>query len=176
MHGSRQLALDFIKPYLKPGLRVLDVCCGGAWLMEHVHAAGGVYFGIDKRAKNCEVTERHDVTQIPWIVGQFDLAISVYGMQHLLGDEAIAWREARRHAKRMIVVARYDVETKREMNREDPLNGYSHSSLSGLALATGWSVKEFKGVTYNENGYYSPPNENHLRTLNAFVAYLEEIE
>jgi SAM-dependent methyltransferase len=174
MHGSRKLALDFIAPYLKPGLRVLDVCCGGAWLMEHVHAAGATYFGIDLKATNNELTARVDVTRTPWPCGQFDLAVSCYGTQHLLGDEALAWREARNHSDKFIVIGRYfDAAPAREMNREDPLTGYNHSGVDALALATGWRKPRDFSIFCYHNETFQTREDGEAVDGNAFACCME---
>lgn len=177
MHGSRRLALAFIAPHLRAGQRVLDICCGSAWLMEHVHAAGGTYFGIDWKATTNAATMKHDLTRTPWPCGQFDLAVTVYGTQHLLGDEAVAWREARNHAARFIVVGRYFSEAPaREMNREDPLTGYNHSGIDALALSTGWRKPRDFSIFCYHNETYQTREDGEAADGNAFAALMEPAE
>ncbi len=171
MNGARRLARDFIAPMMRLGLRVLDICGGDEWVWKEfpeIH-----YENLDGRAGT-------DLVRDPWYERAIlpDLILSIYGLQHLLAEEARVWTLLRRIAKpstKFVYVGRYIVSARRETNREDPLNGYDCGSFGGLALASGWKVKRFD-VFYYEGDVYRIQDSECPYVGNAFAAILEPLE
>lgn len=175
MTGARKFARDYLAPILKPDERlVVDVCCGDRWvLQEWPNLLVGKYVGLD-------VKDGFDVRREGVLPGLGEIApsliLSIYGTQHLLHEEARVWTLLRRIANadtRFVYVGRYIKDGGREMNRNDPLNGYCHRSLAGLAIASGWKIARFLSVRYDETSYCDsyPFNDE-----NAFAATLEPIQ
>lgn len=170
MTGARKLARDYIARYLDRNkvMDVLDLCSGDGWT--HTEFNFKNYQGLD-------ITSGPDLRnekRLPH--GPFDLILSIYGLQHLMADEAHVWALARRiatQATRFIYVGRYMDFPRREVGRADPLNGYDHAGLGGLALATGWLVAYFGAFTYAGDEYAHA--DRLTGRPNAFAATLEPL-
>lgn len=179
MHGARMLARDYIHPLItSPETRVLDVCCGDKWVQREMPTCQ--YFGMDK-------TLGHDLVELDsefcdgWQEdGQSpDLILSIYGLQHLLNEEARVWTLLRRIAKpttKFVYVGRWSEHSGRETSRQDPLNSYSSEGLRGLASASGWKIVEFKTFLYSEHRYFELLPFGDTEWPNAFAATLVPLE
>lgn len=172
--GATQLAYAWIDKWL-PGKpqRVIDLGAGwgalSAKLYDRGHTATAVdinterLFGRPARYERFEMNMR----QIPWPIGdrQWDVAISQWSMMHLLGDEASAWRELRRHVVpdgMWITIHRYEPVCRRWMSRIDPMNCYTVEAFKAVAFATGWTVRDWSLGWYDNDdwrfGGYGEPN------------------
>lgn len=179
MNGARRIALNFIEPHLHRAdvKSVLDLCCGDCWLRDHVIRAGKAWNGVDARKTPVHGMIQMDMAIEPGarrLPRDFDLIVSVYGTQHMLNREANAWLLAREVIKSdgaMLIVARQYQSSRREMGRQDPLNGYSWEGLRGLALATGFQIAQFDTYRYQGNDYWPEAEDN----ANAFCAVLKPI-
>lgn len=166
MNGARKLVKDFVMPFIQHGYRVLDVCCGDAWLKEHVLEAGALWSGIDKTSTTSEPKSIHladlgDVATWELLLNIFPnqhVVVSSWGLQHLLGEEALGWSLVHRLlAPRglFLYVGRWFEYASREMGRGDPLNGHSVMSISALAMTTGFEVIDTRIYRYHDSGYES---------------------
>jgi SAM-dependent methyltransferase len=90
--------------YVTSATRVLDVGCGdgltaGVWL----HANAGQYIGVDisreavqlSRARGLDARQINDVTQLPFGDREFDLAVAIEVLEHLLEPQRAAEEIAR---------------------------------------------------------------------------------
>jgi hypothetical protein len=190
VNGARQLARDFIAPLMINGTRVLDVCCGDRWVEKEftkILGNSGHYEGMDKKdhddltiefekwptsITDCDTTGDDE--------DGWDLILSIYGLQHLLAEEARVWTLLRRIARpttRFAYVGRPALMSWREMDRQDPLNAYSQAGFRGLALASGWSVLSWREFLYSSDGY-DEAKDLHVTNgnPNAFAALMEPLE
>ncbi len=173
MTGARKFARDYIAQQLPaPGSgRILDVCCGDRWVLSEfpqLYAEG--YVGLDLK-------DGFDVRREGVLPGLGDVApaliLSVYGLQHLLHEEARVWTLLRRIANadtRFIYVGRWYPSPRVEKERADPLNAHCLTGIGGLGLASGWETRKWALARYNENDY-----EITQQNPNAFAVTLEPI-
>jgi hypothetical protein len=181
MTGARKLACDYIRPLIKSSpFIVIDVCCGDAWPKQEFGLdgkLGGHYIGLD-------VKDGADITTYDQLNPCFpyspDLILSIYGLQHLLSEEARVWTLLRRIAKpetKFVYVGRYSSSPRREVDRQDPLNAHSIHSLEGLALSSGWRITEHETYRYDGDSYRTDdyPIMGSRVDTNAFCATLEPI-
>ena len=155
MTGARQFARDYIAPMMTPGIRVLDVCCGDKWV--GLDLPGTHYVGWDKKTgedltkMDCEVFDGWQKDgQSP------DLILSIYGLQHLLSEEARVWTLLRRISKpetRFLYIGSHRRIADRNFRRDDPCNRHSLGTLEGLALASGWKIEHFTRASYTADSY-----------------------
>jgi hypothetical protein len=176
MTGARLLARDYIASMMKPGVRVLDVCCGDGWVVEEFR--GLQYVGMDKKIG-------HPIQDLDaefcrgWVESGNapDFILSIYGLQHMLNEEAKAWTMLRRIAApttKFVYVGRPALFCRRETDREDPLNAYNHHGLMGLALASGWRVVDYKTGEYEADSFRWRTGLECFE-CNAFAALMEPI-
>ena len=177
MTGARRIVRDVVPGMIPDGSTVLDVGTGDGWLAEALQARCTVT-AIDRTFDRCRrLTCRQALVDLATgkgmaELGRYDVAVAVYCLQHLLDDEAVAWRRLRDHAPRLIVAGRWSPGGPgREYDRQDPLNGYDTSGLCGLSIATGWRVSRIVRFRY-ENEYYEPSTKN---AANAFIAECEAL-
>lgn len=170
MHGARELAWHYLKPRVREK-DVVDLCCGDRWLEAKCQELPGParpksYRGFDlKEGWSALLPACWD--EVAW----FDLAVTVYGFQHLMGLEAEAWLQLRKvlgNARFVYVGRHIGRHSDRELQRADPLNGYNLQGLMGLALATGFEVVDFKTYCYVETAFRDADEVE----ANAFAATL----
>lgn len=173
MTGARRFARDYIAPLMRPGLRVLDVCCGDGWVFREWPE---ILWRGDDRKRGRDLTDwaQEKLALEVWKDLNPDLIISVFGLQHLLSEEARVWTLLRRIAKpetKFVYVGRYRQIPCRETDREDPLNAYNSYAFDGIALASGWKVVDFKTAIYDGERYALTQGGQ----MNAFAATLEPL-
>lgn len=171
--GARMLAYDWVHTHLPPApCRVLDVGAGDAPLAGELAARGYDVIAIDNNAERLHQPAGSyqrvlmNCARPDWPLPHqvFDIVIAIWSLQHLLGNEATAWRALRRLVVpdgRFLCVQRHTMTCQREMERPDPLNGYSVEGLRGLAQATGWRIEHLDLRTYNTSQWWAgvPPYE-----------------
>lgn len=182
MTGARKLAFDYIQQFSNPNICVLDVCCGDAWAGSAIRYL--TYSGLDiKDGRDLTREGPNAELQVQYNYLPPDLILSIYGLQHLLSEEARCWTLLRRIAKpttKFVYVGRFrHLNPGREMGRADPLNAHDWSTIRGLGLASGWKIADFRQFEYWEDGYkehFSSSDEFPIDKMNAFACTLEPIE
>lgn len=149
--GARKFALGYIAPLMYGMPRILDVCSGDRWVKrEFGYTHGDQYIALDLK-DGYDVTKSEDLNPAG-VDFPPDLIISIYGLQHLLGEEARVWTLLRRIAKpetKFVYVGRWRENYGREMNRQDPLNAHNLESIGALAFASGWKIATWAGGWYD---------------------------
>lgn len=163
MHGARRAAFDYIRSVRDPGgsllwregSRLFDVCCGDPpWLREHAVAQKIDWYGVDQMNQRLAGYARADLRQGMAIwrgIGFFDMAVTVYGLQHLQDDEATGWRVVHSNLSPngyFLYFGNHAIDCYRNDQRQDPANVHSVESLKGMALATGFEVLEMQVYDY----------------------------
>ena len=181
MNGARQLVRDEIIPLISRGDRVLDICCGDCWLREYVIDRGAYWQGIDVQKAPAGVSGHHqaNVAELHLAdLGKHELVVSSWGLQHLMGEEALGWLVAAKCLApdgRFVYIGRWMADAGRELRPIDPLNAYSIPSLRGLALACGLVITSWRTYQYEGENYIEAPVTSEIRP-NALVAIMEHIQ
>lgn len=172
MFGARNVAWHFLKPRLKDK-DVVDLCCGDRWLQEKCRELPG--FDRPKSYRGFDLKEGWDASNPEhWEeVTFFDLAVTVYGLQCLRGEEARAWlllRERMGPDSRFLCIGNHAVPANIRV-ASDSSTRYNVEALRGLAFATGMQLLDYRTFLY-----LASPNE-HFREAdeveaNAFCATL----
>lgn len=181
MNGARQLAHKALSESVRPGDRVIDVCCGDCWARQRVIEIGAEWHGVDNRRPPASVPyfRQADLAQWSswsnaWGSQHFDVAVTLWGMQHLMGREAVAWvgvHQVLRQGGPFVYVGRHRTHPTRETNRQDPLNGYDHRGVTALAIATGFDVVRFETFQYTSDAFSQCGEEQ----ANAFIAMMRRL-
>lgn len=158
MHWVRQRLIP-------PPARILDVLAGDAPFAHILTQRGYDVLALDRNVDRLETalgTHRRlvwDVTRTPWPVepGQFDAAIAIHALQHLMRNEPRAWRELARIIPldgQLLVVQRHALVDGQDTARNDPLNAYSVAGFHRLAETTGWRVEAHDLCAYSSDTYW----------------------
>jgi SAM-dependent methyltransferase len=163
MSGAHLMSRDWIMKRVKAGQSVLDAGSGSGAHSIAMLKAGAKVFSVDMNpARGVErkpdlVT---DLTDVPWRwarTEQYDVVVSTYCLQHLLGRESAAWAEIGRILKkggRLLATGRYRLDVPYfEWDRNDPLRGDNRQSLIGICSASGLKLVDFQTVTYTDIDY-----------------------
>ena len=180
VHPARALAEKYILERIKPGESVLDLCCGDGWLTEQLRARGCQVVAVDRdlgrlRRIAGDYVRVFDLGARVWdfTEDRFDVVVSVYGIQHMLRRECVAWGQFYDILKpegTVIMVGRHQYGVpQREIGRADPLNPSNLVTLTAMGLASGLQVLDFETFGYDaEKGWWP----EHPRQANAFCATL----
>lgn len=163
MSGAHLMSRDWILKRVKKGDLVLDAGSGSGANSAAMVQAGAKVFSVDMNPAR-GVQRRPDLvadlTSVPWRWArneQYDVVVSTYCLQHLLGRESAAWAEIGRVLKkggRLLATGRFrPVLPYFEWDRNDPLRGDNRQSLIGLCSASGLKLVELQTVTYTEVDY-----------------------
>lgn len=176
MTGARLAAYHWIRAKLiPPPATVLDVGAGDAPLADFLTRRLYQVTALDRSIDRLEMAAgKHvrimiDISQRDWpLMGQWDAAVAVWALQHLLDDEPTAWRELSRHVRpggQLLVVQRHSLMEGRDMGRDDPLNEHSMLSFERLADTTGWKLVEYDLCAYGAASYIpcGPEQANTIR-------------
>lgn len=102
--------LSFVRPALRPGDRVLDISCGGGFVLAELAKEGAVgdVMGIDivdLRAAPLDAFTLYDGKTIPLADDSYDVALLTFVLHHVPNElKAPLVAEARRVARRAVVV------------------------------------------------------------------------
>ena len=183
MNGARAAALNFLLSHMEYGTRVLDIGAGDSPLARMLTKRQCKVIAIDTDAERLsKAWEAADQSYEIAVMNardmeyreQFDIAIAVYSVQHMIPYEPLVWvkvREALRLGGRFMIVGRYQVDAPRYEERADPLIGANEQTIGTLATLSGFELKHFWHYQYQEDDQQrcSPV------TANAFGAVLEAI-
>lgn len=174
MNGARKIALDAVNGVIQDGDIVLDVCCGDGWLRSLVNEHNGRWIGIDIKAGQGIIA---DLSRMSPLVSGVNLAVSAWGLQHLCDREAFAWmtvHDCMADGGLFLYIGRYSQACIREVDRDDPLNGYSEGGIDGLAIATGFMIEALDLYQY-ERDRVLECNDRELRhRANTIVARMRK--
>jgi len=187
MNPARQLALEYITERIEPDSQVLELGAGSSPLAGILTALPCTVLAVDRSAQ--ALLDAHngapikyrslvmDLAVTPWFwtdLDAWDYVTATYVLQHLLEDEAAAWREIRRVLKpggKLLCTGRHaEGSPFRENGRADPLNAQNKMIVAGLGLASGLHMVDYRTYHYNEHGYWESSSEE----ANAFCATLEK--
>jgi SAM-dependent methyltransferase len=99
--------LDWVRPALEPGWSILDIGCGGGWVLGELageHEVMGVDI-VDLREVELPRFSLYDGLKVPVEDNAFDVALLTFVLHHVPNDRKAALvAEARRVARRRVVV------------------------------------------------------------------------
>lgn len=155
MSHPRRIALEVILELAEPGMRVLDLGAGESPLARLLTERDCSVLAVDQDYQKVEAARGKAGYRIghidmadPWswsaledLDDPFDLVVSMYAVQHVIGREALVWpfvADALKLGGRFIYCGRYRPDAPIfEMERDDPLMGHNHITLKTLAFASG---------------------------------------
>ncbi len=164
---SRLAAFDFILSRIKPGSRVLDIGAGASPLSGILTQKGCKVLAIDyDKARLVQAWEAADksyevricdLAELELPEGQFDHAVAVYCLQHLIGYEPLVWVRIRQGLKvggTLIATGRYRVDSPQyEGARGDPLMSYDEFTIRTLARLTGFDLVSTQCYRYEGESF-----------------------
>ncbi len=190
MSGAHRAAYDFLLSRISDNETVLDLGAGGAplagWLAEkgcRVYAldkdqdslmaalrkAGGTYQPIVADATDLAFWSDYQATRAPL----FDLVLSVFAIQHMLGRQAFVWSRVTqllRHGGRFIFAGRNHKNAPcLESDRADPLVADNVLTLMTLAMNSGLEVLETAHYRYESDFYRKTSDQSSANLIVALM-------
>jgi len=99
--------LSFVRPVVEPGFSVLDIGCGGGWVLAELattHEVLGLDV-VDVREAPVPRFELYDGVHLPCADGSYDVSLLAFVLHHVPNDKKDALvREACRVTRRRIIV------------------------------------------------------------------------
>jgi ubiquinone/menaquinone biosynthesis C-methylase UbiE len=172
---SRLAAFDFVIPRIKPGSRVLDVGAGasplagilakklGCQVLAIDHDKERLTEAWEGAGRTYEVRVG-DLEDLRLSSAQFDHAIAVYCLQHLIGYEPLVWVRIRHGLKpggTLIATGRYRTASPQyEGARGDPLMSYDEFTIRTLAKLTAFDMVSLQRYRYEAENYEPVDDES----------------